>query len=108
MREIKFRAWHRREKRMLSWREVSEYYLGDMAKQDYADLMQYTGLKDKNGKEIYEGDILTHPYRPDEFIVMTLDPYKIHQLIEFGEWDMLGHSEIIGNIYENPDLLAKN
>lgn len=52
MREIKFRAWHKNMKSMC------ENVNTDLLNRDYLEFMQYTGLKDTSGKEIYEGDIL--------------------------------------------------
>lgn len=85
--------------------------------------MQYTGLKDKNGKEIYEGDIVeTHGYKKE--LGGEAEIYPIRSAVEFdtGLWSEQGfigsgftwshgyddHREVIGNIYENPELLKEN
>lgn len=118
MREIKFRAWDKRNKVMLHSKELDGFFKVFPGSENEI-LMQYTGLKDKNGKEIYEGDILKD----------TLDNLYIVDFIrgcfylktryeKNGEWlEWLPMSEItqlaepenfyrIGNIYENPELLA--
>ena len=95
MREIKFRALRRHEKKMWNLREVSGYYFGDIGAQKHADLMQDTGLKDKNGKGHYRSVIW---------------------LEEMGCWGTLNKnplgqasamSDKVGNIYENSELLGE-
>ena len=104
MREIKFRAWDKESKEILPWEEIMLWNLMWLNKKDQTDYVfqQFTGLKDKNGKEIYEGDICKKvlPYNRDFEIDNT--PFQWHSLIEFGSLEGL---EIIGNIYENPELL---
>jgi uncharacterized phage protein (TIGR01671 family) len=91
-------------------------------------LMQFTGLLDKNGKEIYEGDVVKYTEHPDytlpSFVAeiawdadyaafvylkpVPWEPYHVHALFsEHDEilHDVLGHMEVIGNIYENGSLL---
>lgn len=120
MREIKFRAWHKQEKDMyhfINFSGVNDYYNGDLMtlKCGFPDelvLMQYTGLKDKNGKEIYEGDIVKYC---EEYIQEDLIKWS-NGIIEYGgsgfkidgkgELDFYGDDiEIIGNVYQNKDLL---
>lgn len=102
-REIKFRAWGM-SKTMRSWEELKPLHVSTIFSKSVGyHLMQYTGLKDKNGNEIYEGDIV------------MLGGSKEPKVMEFkGGSFILGHiyhgteayrMEIIGNIYEHPDLL---
>lgn len=81
------------------------------------DLMQYTGLKDKNGKEIYEGDIINaaffdgiseNPVTIDLKIVVTWIKEGAGFNIPYTKTDNWHYQyEIIGNIYENPGLLKR-
>lgn len=112
-REIKFRAW------MGEYNEFFYFDLYDLQQNPdyYGDaldelLMQYTGLKDKNGKEIYEGDIALGRSYGAEFkevvhmICGGYAPYTAHNedaILVFDHSPM--ESEIIGNIFENPELL---
>lgn len=126
MREYKFRAWDNENNQMLDVQELNFedcFYGGEMQikttmYKDYFDyrempLMQYTGLHDKNGKEIYEGDILQIDV--DKAWVMWNDKYGYFQLVPIGDYyfdsDVIGQAleytkpEVIGNIYENMELL---
>lgn len=122
MREIKFRAWDKGQERMLPVTEPEEqgkreYFPFEVQigfshwNKDDIVLMQYTGLKDKNGKEIYDGDIIEfdledfkdyHPvfYKEGSFVCGTFSPDLLSILL-------IEDPELIvaGNIYENPDLL---
>ena len=121
MREIKFRAWDDYRKAMsdevdiycetgiIWW--VAQWRGEDGGKIEAFDsigkgnsLMQFTGLHDKNGKEIYEGDILRFENLPDLDIVEATDG-GWNPFIDSMETDGAWHYEVIGNIYENPELL---
>ena len=128
MREIKFRAWIKelneiREveyinfwKKMISFpnKFCKEYYLN--ADFDEIELMQYTGLKDKNNKEIYEGDIVklraNHGIGVvkyyDEWGAFVVEYIKPRPLVVLGMSYYKEDIEVIGNIYENPELLGEN
>jgi uncharacterized phage protein (TIGR01671 family) len=78
------------------------------------DLMQFTGLKDRNGKEIYEGDILCNPNQLKGIVVYYEAGFHLEAKRKNGNiWymplnlGMLRNKEIIGNVYENPELINK-
>lgn len=119
MREIKFRAWVGSE--MLQdvgiipfMHEGSAYqdpYGSFFLKGDSDKLMQYTGLKDKNGVEIYEGDILDWGgLKPIQIVWRDAglrSDFKGSDIIHLTQEGMSAFGEVIGNIYENPELLAE-
>ena len=120
MRELKFRAWNDIDKMMIDWQtlKVSPIFFANIikGKVKHHNLMQFTGLKDEDGKDVYEGDIRDsngHVYEI-KFDTLKKRDQQSHGCsgdIEFaGYMSSFGgyHSEtlkIIGNIYENPELL---
>lgn len=80
--------------------------LNDLRENDGDILMQFTGLKDKNGKEIYEGDIVRCFDTAGEKVYdREVDFYGFRDEIWSNETDGKTKVEIIGNIYSNPELL---
>jgi hypothetical protein len=130
MREIKFRAWDKTQRKMvevgqITWANATDksymslrYFTNrddDILFCNDVELMQYTGLKDKNGKEIYEGDVL----HCDGFwnLYAVWDEENARFAFLCTDWVVTqGHPIqpnissycIIGNIYENPELLGVN
>jgi uncharacterized phage protein (TIGR01671 family) len=112
MREIKFRAWHKSS--VTNGSPYMDYilYLDNVGINDQIKiaedknwiLMQYIGLKDKNDKKIYEGDIVQHD-DGDICVVDLIIPIS-NIKDDLFSWANLDY-EVIGNIYENPELLEK-
>ncbi len=135
MREIKFRAWYP------DWKRMEYFTLEDAEKMYFVDcvIMQFTGLHDRNGKEIYEGDIVRWQAKKGRVFQgfnLLNDPASLLYGVKPGEVDEdttyidvvefhagcyflvcpctkggaflareNANSEVIGNIYENPELI---
>ena len=119
MREIKFRAWDTerevmatvthiglddyevsmKDEECIRWREPYPYV---------CRLMQYTGIKDKNNKEIYEGDIVEFYSNVEDEIITEKVEYHfgIYRAGDYFVGKIYNKCKVIGNIYENPELLV--
>lgn len=112
MRTFRFRAWDKQKKEWLPNDTLIDFQ-GVLCKDDCqtlgieAEIMQYTGLKDKNGKEIYEGDILESEAFIDTFDWMD-GCYSFKRDMESLPITEHYPYEVIGNIYENPNLLSQD
>lgn len=109
----KFKVFNSQTKGMYDWEHLATYWtLEDFDIINKGDsksvILQFTGLKDKNGKEIYEGDIVI-PFSLENKMNKSVIVYEFKEFRIKGEslywnWD-LRQIEIIGNIYENPELI---
>jgi len=115
MREIKFRAWDKRANRFIysdKFLTLSRFFTKcELRFITAIDIQQYTGLKDKNGKEIYEKNIVrlfVPKVKTEEGKDIIIDRSFIVKFEESGYSNILKQTkmiEIIGNIYESPELL---
>ena len=124
MREIKFRAWDKDQEKMVGvyrvepkmdyeWNHMQPKEIGGMLINDldskFFHLMQYTGLKDKNGKEIYEGDVVKYSCNINGLKMerqCVMNDIRDVGSGTFRETMCMEDGEVIGNIHENPELLC--
>ncbi len=122
-REIKFRAWNKKEKYMEIVDDL-QMFSNDLSigipskdyflRKDDVELMQYTGLHDKNGKEIYEGDIIKYRDSRGQHIEKVIfDKGCFYVGMHWWSSTRLAPklintriTEVIGNIYDNSELLG--
>ena len=118
---FKFRVWNKQQQKLYSWNDLKEtkkdgsfFWCMIQAQNDekYNILMQCTGLKDKNGKLIYEGDIVKiDGYGITGVYEMRWCDVTAKFVVNIYEEDCFEHSqsvmEVIGNIYENKELLGE-
>lgn len=120
MREIRFRAWDKQTRNWCELFEVDNIVQWYNRKHgiyrsffdNHIELMQYTGLKDMDRKEIYEGDIVEYGYNMigkvyyDEaetsYVLAPLDTRSSYEVL-----GLEGGLKVIGNIYENPEFLKE-
>ena len=117
MREIKFRAWDPISKKMIIPKEfiqLDKLYIGYFDESGYPKisedfiLMQYTGVNDKNKKEIYEGDVIVQKHGEIKGVVRFRDGvFGVDTGKAFYPFPAYKDIEIIGNIHENPELLKE-
>jgi uncharacterized phage protein (TIGR01671 family) len=109
MREIKFRAWHKNNKSMC------QNVTTDLLSRDYLEFMQYTGLKDSKGIEIYEEDIVEKIGWEGEYYKIVFDDYgfKLYNLAKgfmsftsrYEELFSIHGFNVVGNMYESKERL---
>jgi uncharacterized phage protein (TIGR01671 family) len=123
-KDIKFRAWDKDSSNMLPWSHMTTGFLqGFLGKKYNVDIMQFIGLKDRNGKEIYEGDIVIMHYFSEglgsnlgvfekensvtgdiqyrkDFATYVVNTKNIDYVISEYCQDPSEELEVIGNIYE--------
>jgi len=122
MRTIKFKAWSKNREQMFDVVKISfisgavwfnnSAYIGNLGERDIV-LLQFTGLLDKNGKEIFEGDIVHdhHILSAGKVCEVYYEAPSFYVKGSGGDWIMNRYNpqgyEVIGNVYENSSLLKE-
>jgi hypothetical protein len=107
-REIKFRVW---DSVYLNWKNPEDYTYTELFLDDKYIVQQFTGMLDKNGKEIYEGDIIfCKVYYGIENRIGIVDYFASSFIVDWRNQiddplDEIPDIKVIGNIFENPELL---
>jgi uncharacterized phage protein (TIGR01671 family) len=108
-REIKFRIWDKIKNQWNPYTEITQVGNLNIAEDNWQIPMQYTGLKDKNGKEIYEGDIIKgFDFTAKVYWNIYQASFQIKTSNNGGAFlneEYMSNFEIVGNIFENPELL---
>ena len=135
MREIKFRAWYKPYKQMCQVESLrfdgngvytavlieEPFYDRRLVEADEIVIEQYTGLKDKNGREIYEGDIIFQKplsknsigwvgkiiFKQGAFMAEVYERGKIVMYLFLSDFNPEKTSEVIGNTHKNPELVEE-
>lgn len=121
MRVNKYRAWDKLEKVMHDWERVKSEFTMEYFDDERLVFQQYAGIKDKNGVEIYKGDIIGNPNNKEKD-----NWYVSHHVVEWFDTGFVGKQlcsssrigleywtrgengyVVLGNIYENPELLKE-
>lgn len=125
-----FRVWNLMSKKMMGWGEIFDLPAWEIfpgtPEQRAFNVMQYTGLKDKDGTDIYEGDIFEENYFDIEFDEQVIKRYEVifnngafmakpigiksskfplYLVFMFANKDRSNDMKVLGNIYETPELL---
>ncbi len=116
-RKINFRGWHKEQRKMYfndeiviyngeGFKEITSFDSDAIHVEDYfLVLMQFTGLHDKNGKEIYEGDIIQNQWGRSGSVYFKNGTFRIETQGPLHNYLVDSKAEVIANIHENPELL---
>ena len=121
MREIKFKLWHKGLKKFFTTYYSDQismmpdgniFWMGECETDNFT-LLQYTGLKDIIGKDIYEGDLLQYPngtiaeikYSDDLAAFVAVYVQDGNTEMDYLDKEIVNKCKISGNVYENPELL---